>query len=116
MSHLEDTGAAVSPHSGPLVPYAAAEGSVSQTSVKWITESTVSSQKHLLLGAGVCLQSGLGERKHFLIVVSMNTVCFCQNQKFAQIGILSLVDGRSRPRVSENGFPWRLALKDVVTK
>lgn len=43
MSHHEEKGASFCSHSGLLVPYAAAKGSISQISVKLITESTVSS-------------------------------------------------------------------------
>ncbi|CAM9716077.1 unnamed protein product [Rangifer tarandus platyrhynchus] len=42
-SHHEAKGASFCSHSGLLVPYAAAKGSISQISVKLITESTVSS-------------------------------------------------------------------------
>lgn len=43
MSHHEEKVASFCSHSGLLVPYAAAKGSISQISVKLITESTVSS-------------------------------------------------------------------------
>ena len=116
MSHHEEEGASFCSHSGLVVPYAAAKGSISQISVKLIAESTVSSQKHLFRCRSVCAEWVGRKSISSLSSVSMNAVCFCQNQKFAQIGIISLVDGRTRPQVSEDGFPWRLALKDVVIR